>query len=570
MSIITKLTALLTADSAQFEAGIKKAKNSFSGFQGALVKGAGIAAGAIATVGVAFVALGIKQAAVIDANSKLAASLGLTYREFENLNLVASESGVEQAAFTTALTKTQQAIFDAANGSKSMVEAFGTLGLSVKDLIGLSPSGQFIRIGEALNGISDPTVRTALAMDIFGKSGRGVINMLEDLRAKVAEADAFNQKFGLSLSDIDAAKVEEAGDAFGRVGMIAQGAGNTIAVTFSPFVTEASNALVESSFSAEQFRDAIRTGMKIAGYAIDAVVVAIKSLQVVMEAATYGILESAAKIEDALGSIAGDKVRNMANASREKLRGLTDELKNYESVVTKIDNIQTAANQRAATSTGKKGNSTGADLDSVLSNSSAKTKELTEKTKDLKDVWEEFGKSSGNAIDNLINDLGRGGNAMQSFRNFAVSMLQDILKGLNGGNSIGSSIGSLLGNAFKGMAGSSYIGSTYGVGGDLGSTLGSLYSSSVKGSFATGISNVPYDMTARLHKGEAVIPASQVDNMGTSGGTVINIDARGAQQGVEEKIRQVMSEVQQLRADTPKIALNIVSDQNRRNPNFVR
>lgn len=564
MSIITKLTAMLTADSAQFEAGIKRAKGAFSGFQGVLVKGAGIASGAIATVGAAMVALGIRQAEVIGQNKDLADSLGLTYAEFQNLSLVAEETGASQTALATAITKTQQAVFDAANGVKSAQEKFALLGLSISELQKMSPAEQFQAIGTAIGTITDPATRTALAVELFGKSGRELINMLPELSAKIAEASEFNKKFGLSLEDVDAAKVEEAGDAFGRVGMVAQGAGNVIAVQFAPLVTEASNRLVEAAFSADDFASGIQTGMKAASYAIDLVRKAVLLFQTGYNSMILAVLEGTKKLTSLVGIETKALDANL-DAMRNKTGALAQDLVDFEGTYKKIERIQQQAEQRAQNAPKSAG---GAGLEDVLSRSTEKTKELTEKTEKLDDVWEKFGESSGNAIDTLISDLGRGGNALQSFRNFAVSMLQDVIKGLNGGTSIGQGIGSLIGQAFKGMAGSSYISSTYGVGGELGSTLGSLFSSSVSGSFATGIDKVPYDMNARVHKGEAIIPASQVDSMTSDGGTTINIDARGAGQGVEQKIRQVMAEVTQLRKDTPSIALNVVADQNRRNPNY--
>lgn len=567
MSIITKLTAILTADSAQFESGIKKARSSFSQFQSAIVKGVGLVSGAMATLGAAFLALGIRQAKVIGENVDLANSLGFTYREYQALSLVANESGVAQEQFSVALKNTQKAIFDAANGSKTMRESFDRIGLSVKDLIGLSPAEQFIKVGAAIGQISDPTIRTATALEIFGKGGRAIIPMLDDLEAKAKEADAFNQKFGLSLSQIDSSKVEESGDAFGRVGKTIEGAGNVIAVQFAPLITEMSNRFVDATFSADDFGKGVRKVMEFVAGTIDTVRKEILLLELAFKGVIAGVLEAAAKAKEALTGNGG-VLRGAANGAAAEVRGVESELANFESTMTKFDKINEAADQRASK---KKNAPTGADLETTLEAGNKKISEHVKKVKEAKDVWGEFGKSSGSAIDSLISDLGRGNLSLQSFRNAAVSVLQDVLTALNGGTSIGTTIGTLLGGVIRNSSASSAFQSAHGVSGSLGSTLGSLFASSTTGSFATGIQNVPYDMNARLHRGEAVIPASQVKSMNRDGGgSIINIDARGAHAGVEEKIRQVMNEVTSLRRDTPKIALNVVSDQNRRNPNFVR
>jgi len=569
MSIITKLTALLTADSSQFESGMKKAGKSHAAFVNTLKTGATLAGAALATIGGAMVALGIKSAAAIEANSDLASSLGLAAKEFKAFAIVAEESGVSQEEFAAAFTKSQKAIFDAASGSKSAQENFKALGLSVSDLIKMSPKEQFIAISDALSKIQNPTERTAMAMELLGKGGRGVINMLTDLGLKVDEASEFANKFNLAVDDIDSEQVKAAGDAYGRVGMAIEGAGNTIAVTFAPLVEEASNQLIKGAASGEDFGYAIKYGMTIASMAVDVVRQAVLGFRLTFSSTIAGVLELAAKAREKLTGDGGI-FRGAAEEAKQEVRGIMDEMKNFESSASKLDKIYAGARERATQNQGGGGGGLSGVADG-LAQAQDKTLDLTANTKSLADMYKEFEKSSGSAIDNLITDLGRGGDAMQSFKNFAVSILQDVLKSLNGGSSIGGSLGGLIAGGLTNLlSGGSLVSQGLSSGG---AGMGGLYAglAGVTGSFATGIQNVPYDMNARLHKGEAVIPASQVDNMGSGGGgMVVNIDARGAEQGVEDKIRQVMQQVNQLRADTPKIALNVVSDQSRRNPNFVR
>jgi hypothetical protein len=586
MSIVTKLTALLTADSSQFESGIKKASFSMKGFTTAVKAGAAIAATSLLALGASMLALGRSSATAIERNSDLAASLGVTSKEFKSLSIVAEESGVSQEEFAAAFTKTQKAIYDAANGSKSAQENFAKLGLSVSDLMKMSPADQFVAVSEALSQIQSPTERTALAMELLGKSGRGVINvinMLADLGMKYEEAKEFADKFNISVNDIDSEQVKAAGDAFGRVGMVAEGAGNTIAVEFSPLVKAASDALVNGAISGQQFGESIRSGMSIAGEAIDIVRKAILGFEVLFKGVETSIIMIGAKIQEAFNFIR-NQMRDLginvapnstdwiewAEEAKKQTRSVIDEINNFESTASKLEKIR-AESKKLATENANKPNLTTAETDLIsVDKSIEKTKELEFETAKLRDVYGELEKSSGDAIDSLISDLGRGGDAMQSFRNFAVSILQDVLKSLNGGNSVGSSLGALIAGGLGSLFGSSIV--TQGRAATIGKPINAMYAglSGITGSYATGTAYVPYDMTARLHKGEMVIPRQQVESSSGNGGMVVNIDARGAGQGVENKIRQVMAEVQQLRQDTPKIALNVVADQSRRNPNFVR
>jgi tape measure domain-containing protein len=181
-------------------------------------------------------------------------------------------------------------------------------------------------------------------------------------------------------------------------------------------------------------------------------------------------------------------------------------------------------------------------IDKYISDIEKQTDMLEDQKKtsdDLKKTYDELGDSFSSAFEDAIINGEKLGDVLRSLGQDIARLL---LKKTIGG-SLEDSIGGLVGNIFGGFS---------------------------FGSFATGIQNVPYDMTARLHKGEAVIPAQQAAKLSNSGeGYVVNIDARGAEAGVEEKIKGVMQEVMALRNDVPNIAVSSVASANKRNPRFL-
>jgi hypothetical protein len=158
--------------------------------------------------------------------------------------LVANEAGVETGQLTSMLGLMQRNIDALAEGTKAQVEAFKRLGLSISDLQGLSPDEQFARIAEALDKISDPTQKTALAMDVFGRSGRNAINMLDSYRAKTQEAATFQERFGIAVRQSTAESIERANDAVGRLGMVMEGLGNRLAGLVAPAIERTANGLI--------------------------------------------------------------------------------------------------------------------------------------------------------------------------------------------------------------------------------------------------------------------------------------------------------------------------------------
>ena len=61
-----------------------------------------------------------------------------------------------------------------------MTEALDRIGMSAESLMKLSPDEQFAALGSAINQISDPAIRAATAMDIFGRSGGEMLTVFSD------------------------------------------------------------------------------------------------------------------------------------------------------------------------------------------------------------------------------------------------------------------------------------------------------------------------------------------------------------------------------------------------------
>lgn len=204
---------------------------------GRMTVGAGAAA-------VAVIALTKASMSNIDAMSKQARAIGISVASFQSMAMVAEEAGVESDKLSKILIKMQDNIASLGNGTKAQVEQFNALGISMADLAGLGADEQFALIAEKLDAIADPATKTAAALNVFGKSGADAITMFKGYGAAAAEAAAFQQKFGITVSDLDAQQIERANDAMGRLGMAASGLGNVLAVALAPAVESFANGLL--------------------------------------------------------------------------------------------------------------------------------------------------------------------------------------------------------------------------------------------------------------------------------------------------------------------------------------
>lgn len=235
--IVGDIAIKVGADTTSLVTGMRGAEVSLAKF----AKVGGAAAGAVA---VAVIALTKASMDNIDVLAKQARSLGLSTQAFQKMAMVAGEAGVEAEQLSGMLGKMQKNISELGQGTSTQVEAFKRLGLSMSDLSGLSADEQFAKIAESLDAVRDPTEKTALAMEVFGKSGKAAINMLSGYSEAAANAAEFQNRFGIAVSQSASDGVERANDAVGRLSMVMEGLGNTLAGAVAPAVEATANGII--------------------------------------------------------------------------------------------------------------------------------------------------------------------------------------------------------------------------------------------------------------------------------------------------------------------------------------
>lgn len=165
---------------------------------------------------------------------------GYTVEELSKLEYAAKLSGTSLDAVQAGMGKVAAKAVEAAAGNKQAALAFQALGVNVKDTQGAMRSTVDIMgdVGEALSEITDNTVRTAVAREIFGKNADALIPFLMNMREAQDEA----QKLGATISGDFANKAAQFNDNLDRMAYQLRGIGNTILAELLPGM----NALAES------------------------------------------------------------------------------------------------------------------------------------------------------------------------------------------------------------------------------------------------------------------------------------------------------------------------------------
>ncbi len=194
--------------SKQLDATAKKLKS----FGESLAKIGAVAFSAGAGIIAPLTGAAIQFASMGDQLNKASQRTGIAVEALSELKYAAEQSDLSFEELEGSIRKMEKAIFEAENGSKSAREALASIGLTVKQLRGLTPDQQFEKIADGLNRIKDPGAKAAVAMEVFGKSGTALLPLMADGAAGIRQLRQQAEQLGLVISKEDAEAATLFGD----------------------------------------------------------------------------------------------------------------------------------------------------------------------------------------------------------------------------------------------------------------------------------------------------------------------------------------------------------------------
>lgn len=166
----------------------------------------------------------------IDDMSDAAARLNLGVEAFQNLAYAAQSAGSSQEALTTSINK----MLDNLESSPSVFES---LGLDAGSLQGKSSEAIFAAVAEQISKIETQSGKVAAAMNVFGKSGAELLNLMEGGARGVEEAMAKAAELGGTLTQAQVNMAKEANQAWDDMQRAIAGVANTLVVNLAPAIT---------------------------------------------------------------------------------------------------------------------------------------------------------------------------------------------------------------------------------------------------------------------------------------------------------------------------------------------
>lgn len=217
-----KLAFILSATdkmSRIIDEAVKKSTDKLSAFERttskigrSMTKAGTVMLGASAAVGGSILAVGKSTADYAGDMYDMARGAGIGVEAFQKLAYAGRMSGVETEKLSASLVKFDRMVAEATGGNKTYMQTFEDLGIKIKDSAGnlRQPNEIFEDVADIFHNTEDGIGKTALAVELFGKSGADLIPMLNDGKAGLKAFYAEAERLGLALSNEMIAK----GDAF--------------------------------------------------------------------------------------------------------------------------------------------------------------------------------------------------------------------------------------------------------------------------------------------------------------------------------------------------------------------
>jgi hypothetical protein len=217
---------------------MEAANTRLAAFSRRVTVAAAAAVAAATAAGVAMIRSGLQT---VDAQAKLAQSLGTTVASIQTLERAGELAGVSMSGIEQATKDLTRRLSQAAAGTGPAADALDRLGLSANELIALPLDQRVGAINAAIESFVPAAERAAVAGQLFGEEGSIAMSRIDTATLRQATEDVL--AFGVVVSEQDADQIERTNDAISRLGLIWRGLSNQLAVAAAPALEAVANAM---------------------------------------------------------------------------------------------------------------------------------------------------------------------------------------------------------------------------------------------------------------------------------------------------------------------------------------
>jgi hypothetical protein len=193
--------------------------------------------------------------------AKLSKITGLAAEELSRMGYAADQVDVSLESIAGGMGIFEKGLFNIQNGSKesqNFANALKALGLNMEALKGKTPEAQLQLISDKFQTLKTATDREGVAMDLFGRSGKELIPVLDLGSAGLASMAQKADALGITMSGADADAAEQFSQSMKDVHAAVQGLENAIGSALAPTLTALAKDLAEGTAGLGRFAGAHR------------------------------------------------------------------------------------------------------------------------------------------------------------------------------------------------------------------------------------------------------------------------------------------------------------------------
>lgn len=156
-----------------------------------------------------------------DELAKTASKIGLSTEALQEISFAAEISGADVTKVTKAVQTMAKGLNDARNkGTGPFVDSIKQLGIGIEEFDGLSPDEVFERFADEIQKIEDPITQSAIAADVFGRSGKELLPFFKEGGEGIRALRKEFKELGGGFTNDGARAAEEFIDSQTRLGVV--------------------------------------------------------------------------------------------------------------------------------------------------------------------------------------------------------------------------------------------------------------------------------------------------------------------------------------------------------------
>lgn len=247
MAIIANLDVLLGARTATHDAKIKTSATQYTGLRSAVMSANSAISSQMArmaTFAAGYLTISKTIGSInnsfneVDRLAKQSGNLGIAVKELQALELQGKLTGVSAEKMDKALEVLNRRIGEATLGFGEGKRAFDQLRISADRIADTPISTTVGEIADAIDRLETTAQKGAIANQLFGRSGAQMLNFFESGSRGIVEATQFLEKYGLTLDQMGAARVERMNDEWLRTGLLVEGTFNRLSTVLAPQISD--------------------------------------------------------------------------------------------------------------------------------------------------------------------------------------------------------------------------------------------------------------------------------------------------------------------------------------------